>query len=138
MPLQNSNVKISARPDLATQLLQIIMPTTFDSLLCPKCQFTLQQCIRRLFIMKRYMVISPKIKTFEFFMEIFACLKRSFSGNHLSKRQGGQALAKSQLGKLCFVAKNRFRLSQGPKGTIPLHFAVGPYIFQTWDPKCYE
>ena len=29
MPVQNSNSKISARPDLAINLLQILIPTTF-------------------------------------------------------------------------------------------------------------
>ena len=32
--VQNSNSKYSAHPDLATQLLQILIPTTFYSLLC--------------------------------------------------------------------------------------------------------
>ena len=32
MPVQNSNFKISARPDLATDLLQILIPATFNSL----------------------------------------------------------------------------------------------------------
>ena len=36
MPVQRSNSQISARPDLATNLPQILMPTTFYSLLCPK------------------------------------------------------------------------------------------------------
>ena len=34
MPIQNSNSKISTRPDYATNLLQILIPTTFNSLLC--------------------------------------------------------------------------------------------------------
>ena len=33
MPVQNSHFKISARPDIATNLLQFLIPTTFDSLL---------------------------------------------------------------------------------------------------------
>ena len=36
MPVQKSNSKISASPDLATYLLQILIPTTFNSLLCQK------------------------------------------------------------------------------------------------------
>ena len=36
MPVQNSITKIYARPDLATQLLQILTPTTFSSILCQK------------------------------------------------------------------------------------------------------
>ena len=50
MPVQNSNSKISARPDLATQLLQILIPTTFDNLLCQKGQFTLPPCPRGCFV----------------------------------------------------------------------------------------
>ena len=41
MPVQNSNFKISARPDLATDLLQIHIPATINSLVCQKGQFTL-------------------------------------------------------------------------------------------------
>ena len=41
MPVQKSNSKISARPDLATYLLQILIPTTFNSLLCQQGQFAL-------------------------------------------------------------------------------------------------
>ena len=44
MPVQNSNSKISARSDLATNLLQILIPTIFNSLLCQKEQFILQLC----------------------------------------------------------------------------------------------
>ena len=43
MPLQNSNFKISARPDLATTLLQILVTATITSLVSLKGQFTLQQ-----------------------------------------------------------------------------------------------
>ena len=44
MPVQNSNTKISARPDLATQLLQFLKPTRFDKPLCQKGLFPLQPC----------------------------------------------------------------------------------------------
>ena len=47
MPVQNSNLKISARPDLATYL-----PTTFSSLVCQNGQFTLQLSPRRWFVRK--------------------------------------------------------------------------------------
>ena len=40
MSVQNSNSKISARPDLATNLLQILIPTAFLTLLCQTGQFT--------------------------------------------------------------------------------------------------
>ena len=36
MPVQNNNFKISARPDLATNLLQIFIPATINSLECQK------------------------------------------------------------------------------------------------------
>ena len=42
MPVQNSNFKISARPHLATNLIQILIPATINSLVCQKGQFTLQ------------------------------------------------------------------------------------------------
>ena len=41
MPVQNSNLKNFARPDLATYLLQILIPAVFNSLVCQKGQFTL-------------------------------------------------------------------------------------------------
>ena len=52
MPVQNSKSKNSARPDLATELLQILIPTTFDSLMYQKGQFTLKPCHRRWFVRK--------------------------------------------------------------------------------------
>ena len=46
-----------------------------------------------------YQSITPgvrlRLKTRTFFIEIFACPKRSFSGNYMSKRQAGRVLAKS-------------------------------------------
>ena len=44
MPVQNNNFEISARPDLATYLLQILIPATSYSLLCQRRHFTLQLC----------------------------------------------------------------------------------------------
>ena len=52
MPIQNSNLKISTRPDLATYLLQILIPATFNSLVCKKGQFKLQLCPRRWLVRK--------------------------------------------------------------------------------------
>ena len=40
-------LSISACTDLASYLLQILIPTTFNSLLCQKGQFTLQLCLKR-------------------------------------------------------------------------------------------
>ena len=54
MPVQNSYHKISACADLATQLLQILLPTTFYSLFYQKGQFTLKLCLRSWIVMERY------------------------------------------------------------------------------------
>ena len=34
MPVQNNNFKVFARPDLATYPLQILLPATFNSIVC--------------------------------------------------------------------------------------------------------
>ena len=52
MPVQNSNFKISTLPDLATNLLQLLILATINSLVCQKGQFTLQLCPRRWFVGK--------------------------------------------------------------------------------------
>ena len=62
MPVQNSNFKISARPDLAINLLQILIPATINSLVCQKGQFTLQPCPRRWFVTMIFGYYTPKIK----------------------------------------------------------------------------
>ena len=85
MPVQNTDIQISALPELATNLLQILIPTTFYCLLCQKGQFTLQPCPRGSLVWK--MLI--------FFHRNFACPKWRFSGNYLSKRRAGGLLAKS-------------------------------------------
>ena len=46
------NLKIAARPDLATQLVQIVIQNISNSLLCQKGQLTLQPCPRRWFVKK--------------------------------------------------------------------------------------
>ena len=96
MPVQNSNSQISARPDLATNLPHILLPTTFNSLLCQKMQFTQHLDVLEDGLLGKYLVIipppppppPPRSYILKFFIENFACLKRSFSGNCLSKRQG--------------------------------------------------
>ena len=63
MPVQNSNSKISVRPDLATYIPQIlIIPTIFDSLLCPEGQSTHQPCPRRWFFYKIFGYYAQKIE----------------------------------------------------------------------------
>ena len=44
----------------AALLVQICIPTTFNSLSCQKVQFTLRQCLRSWFV-KKGVFISPKI-----------------------------------------------------------------------------
>ena len=62
MPVQNSYFKISARPDLATYLLQILIPATIKSLVCQKGQSTLQLCPRRWFVRKIFGYYTSKVK----------------------------------------------------------------------------
>ena len=62
MPVQNSNFKISARPDLATNLLQILIPATINSLVCQKGQFTLQLCPRIWFVKTIFGYYTQKVK----------------------------------------------------------------------------
>ena len=60
MPVQNSNSKFSARPDLATHLLQILIQTTFNSLVYQKGQFPLWLCPRRWFAWEVFGYHPPK------------------------------------------------------------------------------
>ena len=62
MPVQNSNFKISARPNLATYLLQTLISATINCLVCQKGQYTLQICLRRWFVKKIFVYYSPKVK----------------------------------------------------------------------------
>ena len=96
MPVQNSYFQISARPDLATYLLQILIPGTFNSLVCQKGQFILQLYFRRWFVRKIFGYYTTKVKIeLKNHHKMFACPNRSFLGNCLSKRQVGWVLAKS-------------------------------------------
>ena len=58
MPVQNSNFKSSARPDLATNQREILIPATFNSLECEKGQFSLQLCLRKNGLLGKYLVIT--------------------------------------------------------------------------------
>ena len=62
MPVQNSNFKISACPDLTTSLLQILTPATINSLVCQKGKFTPQLCPRSWFVRKIFGYYTPKVK----------------------------------------------------------------------------
>ena len=59
MPVQNSNFKISARPDLATYLLQILIPATIDSVskraITIHFSYVLQDSL-----LGQYLVITPQ------------------------------------------------------------------------------
>ena len=101
--------KISAYLDLATELCKTCIPTTFKSILSQKGQFTLQSCPRRWFV-EKYLVINLKKSKVKFFIVIFACRKRRFSGNYLFKRQVRRVLAESLI-----VSRigNSFRLVNG-------------------------
>ena len=59
--VQYSNSKNSSRPDLATQLLQILISTQLNNLLCQKGQFTLQPCPRR-WLVRKLLVITSEIE----------------------------------------------------------------------------
>ena len=63
IPVQNINYKKLARPDLATYLLQILIPATFNSLVCQKGQFTLQQFsyVLEHVLSGKYLVIGRKV-----------------------------------------------------------------------------
>ena len=60
MPVQNSNSKISACPNSATNLLQILKPTTFNSCMCQKGQFTLQS--QKMVCLEDIQLFPPNVK----------------------------------------------------------------------------
>ena len=59
MSVQNSNSKLSASPDLANNLLQILVSTTFNSLLCQKGNL---HYVLKNGLLGKYLVITPKTK----------------------------------------------------------------------------
>ena len=59
MPVQSSNFKISARPDLATSLLQILIPATINSLVCHKGHLHFSYAIED-GLLRKYFVITPQ------------------------------------------------------------------------------
>ena len=60
MTLQNCNFKMSARPNLATNLLQILITTTFNSLLCQKGNSNFSYVLED-GLFGKYVVITPKM-----------------------------------------------------------------------------
>ena len=95
MPVQNKNSIIFAHPELATYLLQILIPTTFNSLLGQDGQCTLQPCPKRWFVRNNVWLVPQKSQIGKLINIFFACPKRRFSGNCLAKRQVRLVLAKS-------------------------------------------
>ena len=60
MPVQNSNFKISARPNLATNLLQILIPATINSLVSKKGNLQFSYVIKD-GLLGKYLVITPRM-----------------------------------------------------------------------------
>ena len=77
MSVQNSYFKTFALPDLATSVLQILIPATFNSLVCQNGQFTLQLCPRRWFVRKMLGYYIPEVKL------------KNHHGNYLPVQTGG-------------------------------------------------
>ena len=59
MPIDKRISKFSAHPDLATYLLELLIPAMYDSLLGQKGQFTLQQGPRR-GLVRKFLVNTPQ------------------------------------------------------------------------------
>ena len=62
MPVQNSNFKISARPDLATNLLQILLPATINCLVCQKGQYRFNSVLEDFFVKTIFGYYTPKVR----------------------------------------------------------------------------
>ena len=75
MPVLNSNSKISSRPDLGTQFLQIFKPTGINNLLCQKGKFTFQLFVEDYLLGKALVTTQKKVKIESFSLGNFACPK---------------------------------------------------------------
>ena len=62
MPVQKSKSKVFGRPDLDANLIQFLILTTFNSILCQKGQFTLRLHPRRSFVSKIFGYYLQKVK----------------------------------------------------------------------------
>ena len=60
MPVQNSNFKISPCPDLATNLLQILIPATINSQVCQRGNLHFSYVLEDGLLGKYY--YTPKVK----------------------------------------------------------------------------
>ena len=87
--MHDSNHRISACPNLAIQLLQILIPTTFNSLLYQKRQFTLLLRLGR-FVRKIFGCCLKKVVIERFSEKYMICmgLGPSFQQTAYPKRQG--------------------------------------------------
>ena len=93
--IQNSSSKISACPDLATNLLQILTPTTSNSLLCQKRRLILQLSPRTWSVGKNTLFLPPKkSKLKKNYIKILPVQKGDFQETTCPKdRQGGSWLS---------------------------------------------
>ena len=99
MPVQIRHSKISAHPDVDTNLLKIVIPTTLNSLLCQKGQITLLfSHVLEDGSLRKYLVINPKKSKLKILHRNFPYSKRRSSDNCLSERQAGWVLAKYVVG----------------------------------------
>ena len=76
--VQNSNSKISGCPDLATNLLQILILTAFNSLVSKKPVYT--SYVLSDGLLGKYLVITPRRSKLKIlYLKYFACPRRKFS-----------------------------------------------------------
>ena len=85
MPVQSSNSNVSAHPNLATKLLQILIPTTVNGLLCQKGQSTLELYPRRWFIRKIFSYYPQKVKIENSLKKMLSVQKKGFQETACSK-----------------------------------------------------
>ena len=83
-----SKTAISARPDLATNVLQILIPATTNCLVCPKGQYTSQLCLGRWFVKKIFHQCTPKVKI-ENFSKKFLPVRTGFFFRKLPVQKTG-------------------------------------------------
>ena len=121
VPVQNSNFKIFARPDLATYLLKILIPAIINSLVCQKGNLLFSYVLKG-GLLGKYLVTTPlESKLKKIFMEFFACPNRRFLGNYLSKRQVGWFLAKSLI--MC-ISSEKYRFGSRLIETLSWLFRI--------------
>ena len=75
--MKNSNFKIYARPDLATNLLQILIPATINSLVCQKGNMHFSYVLDD-GLLGKYMVIAPQKSKLKNLLRNFCLSKQTF------------------------------------------------------------